>query len=198
MCQTGPFVVGFVDTVYNVTEGDDGLGDISVCVTLTSPEGDIGGERIFVEVFNAPRNNPLCSALATADTLDLGGFYNFDDLADYQPPLQFFNPIMKSSITQTNRIICYDQIIYGDTRAEEDECFTLTLTVQDRSSIMTSVDPQRSSAVIQIVDDEEVIICDPECQNGGTCSAPWLSDSCVCSRVSHVVHRTHVSAVQDM
>ena len=61
----GPFVVGFVDTVYNVTEGDDGLGDISVCVTLTSPEGDIGGERIFVEVFNAPRNNPLCSALAS-------------------------------------------------------------------------------------------------------------------------------------
>jgi hypothetical protein len=163
MCQTGPFVVGFVDTVYNVTEGDDGLGDISVCVTLTSPEGNIGGEIILVEVFDDtnPRNNPLCSALATADTLDLGGFYNFDDLADYQPPLQSFNPIMRLSITQTNRIICYDQIIYGDTRAEEDECFTLTLTVQDRSSIMTSVDPQRSSAVIQIVDDEEVItVCD--------------------------------------
>ena len=89
-----------------------------------------------------------------ADTLDLGGFYNFDNLADYQPPLQSFNPIMRLPITQTNRIICYDQIIYGDTRAEEDECFTLTLTIQDRSSIMTSVDPQRSSAVIQIVDDD--------------------------------------------
>ena len=63
----GPFVVGFVDTVYNVTEGDDGLALISVCVTLTSPEGNIGGEIILVEVFDDtnPRNNPLCSALAS-------------------------------------------------------------------------------------------------------------------------------------
>ena len=64
----GPFVVGFVKAMYTVTEGDNGEVHANVCVTLISPEGDIGNERIFVEVFNEtnPQNIPSGSALASA------------------------------------------------------------------------------------------------------------------------------------
>ena len=47
--NTEPFVVGFADTMYTVSEGD---GQVEVCVTLISPEGDIGGEVVLVEVFS--------------------------------------------------------------------------------------------------------------------------------------------------
>ena len=64
----GPFVVGFVQTIYTITEGDNGQVSVEVCVTLISPEGDIDDERIFVEVFNKtnPQNIPSGSALASA------------------------------------------------------------------------------------------------------------------------------------
>ena len=86
-----------------------------------------------------------------ADTLDVLGFYNMDELADFRPPVQFFNPIRHMAITETNRVICYNQIIYGDGQDEEDEYFSLTLTVQDRSF---AVDSQYSISVIRIVDDD--------------------------------------------
>ena len=57
-------------------------------------------------------------------------------------------------ITDTNRVICYDQTIYSDTCVEEDECFSLTLIVQGDSSTV-SVDLQRSNALIKIVDDDD-------------------------------------------
>ena len=77
-----------------------------------------------------------------------------DELADYQPPVQFFNPIRRMAITDTNRVICYNQIIYSDTRVEEDEYFGLTLIAQDASAEITLVDPQHNSVVIRIVDDD--------------------------------------------
>ena len=49
-------------------EGDDGHSHVEVCVALISPEGDIGDERIRVEVFNDtnPENIiPPGSALAS-------------------------------------------------------------------------------------------------------------------------------------
>ena len=93
--------------------------------------------------------------LPAADTLNIVGDYNMDELADYRPTVQYFNPIMRLAITDTNRVICYDQIIYSDTCVEEDECFSLTLIVQDRSSTVASVDLQRSNALIKIVDDDD-------------------------------------------
>ena len=102
-----------------------------------------------------------------ADTLSITGVYNMDELADYRPPVQFFNPIMRLAITDTNRVICYDQIIYSDTCVEEDECFSLTLIVQDRSSTAASVDLQHSNALIKIVDDDDGMLyplfCRPCC-----------------------------------
>ena len=73
---------------------------------------------------------------------------------DYPQLIIDFNPIMNMVITGTNRVICYNQTIYDDDRVEEDEFFSLTLTVQNGSALITVVDPQLSSAVIKIVDDE--------------------------------------------
>ena len=43
------FVVGFVETMYTVSESD---GQVEVCVTLVSSEGDIGNESVLVHVIN--------------------------------------------------------------------------------------------------------------------------------------------------
>ena len=89
-----------------------------------------------------------------------------DEGADYPPPVHRFNPIRNMVITETARVICYNQTIYDDDRVEEDEFFSLTLTVQDRSALITLVDPQLSSAVIKIVDDDGELknLC---CTDGG-------------------------------
>ena len=57
-------------------------------------------------------------------------------------------------ITGTNRVACYNQTIYDDSCVEEDEFFSLTLTVQDGSAVTTYVDMQLSSALFVIVDDD--------------------------------------------
>ena len=89
-----------------------------------------------------------------ADTLTLSGFYRMDERADYQPLIIGFNPIRNMVITGTSRIICYNQIIYDNDRAEENEIFSLTMTVQDGSAVTTQVDSQLSSAIIIIWDDD--------------------------------------------
>ena len=63
----GNFIVGFLETTYTVTEGDDGQRPLNVCVTLISPKGDIRSKRILVEVFrNTNRSSiPPGSALAS-------------------------------------------------------------------------------------------------------------------------------------
>ena len=40
------FIVGFVETMYTVIEGD---GQVEVCVSLIS-EGDVGDEMVLIEV----------------------------------------------------------------------------------------------------------------------------------------------------
>ena len=93
-----------------------------------------------------------------ADTLSLGGFYLMDPLADYQPPVQYFNPIMNMAMTGTTRLICYSQTIYDDNRVEEDELFSLTLIVQDESAMKTIVHPQLSSTFVRILDDDSMLL----------------------------------------
>ena len=90
-----------------------------------------------------------------ADTLSLGGFYyTMDPLADFPPPMKKFNPIMNMIINNSTKTICYNQTIYNDNRVEEDEFFSLTLIVQDGSAIVTQVDPQLSSTLVKIVNDD--------------------------------------------
>ena len=88
------------------------------------------------------------------DEINSLGFYQMLNFSDYQPPFQRFNPIMMMVITGTNTVLCYNLTIYDDDRVEEDEFFSLTLTVQDGSAMTTVVDPQLSSAVFRIVDDD--------------------------------------------
>ena len=47
----GPFEVGYVQTVYTVTEG---VGSVRVCINLTKPEVDIEEEMVFVESLDFP------------------------------------------------------------------------------------------------------------------------------------------------
>ena len=75
-------------------------------------------------------------------------------LADYRPPVEGRNNIRNFPITDTNRVICYNQTIYDDDRMEEDEFFSLTLVVQEGSAMTALVDPQLSSTVIRIIDDD--------------------------------------------
>ena len=89
-----------------------------------------------------------------ADTLDVRGHYDMNPLADYAPPVKDFNPIMDMIINKSTETICYNQTIYDDNRVEEDELFSLTLIVQDGSAIVTQVDPQLSSTLVKIVDDD--------------------------------------------
>ena len=77
-----------------------------------------------------------------------------DPLADYPPPLKYFNPIRKMAISGRTRMICYQQTIYDDSCWERNEFFSLTLTVQDESAVTTVVDPLLSRAVVKIVDDD--------------------------------------------
>ena len=110
--------------------------------------------------------------LSTApDEIDSFGFYKRLNFSDYETPFQTFNPIMMMVITGTNTVLCYNQIIYDDDRVEEDEFFSLTLTVQDGSAMTTVVDPQLSSAVFMIVND------DGECR----CTDGWYFEQVLCS-----------------
>ena len=58
------FIVGFVETMYTVSEGD---GQVEVCVTLVSSEGDIGNESVLVDVINNmdPLSIPADAAAAS-------------------------------------------------------------------------------------------------------------------------------------
>ena len=95
-----------------------------------------------------------CHIFTAPDTLDAIGSYIMNPLADYPPPVKGLNDISNMVITNTTTVICYNQTIYDDNHTEEDEFFSLTLTAQDRSAMTTLVDPQLSSAVIRIVDDD--------------------------------------------
>ena len=74
-----------------------------------------------------------------------------------------------SLITQTQRTVCYDQVIYDDVRLEETELVGLTLRVnQERSSVGTRVAiPYHFSAIaIEDNDSEPCSVC---------CSSPiWM------------------------
>ena len=73
---TDIFIVGFVETMYTVIEG---AGQVEVCVTLTSPEGDIGNERILLEVFNNADPFSIPADVAAASTLVLCVLLNYSN-----------------------------------------------------------------------------------------------------------------------
>ena len=62
------------------------------------------------------------------------GFYNMDPGSDYPPPLEGRTGQIKDlPITQTTRVVCYNQTIYEDETVEQDEFFSVILIIQDGS-----------------------------------------------------------------
>ena len=88
--------------------------------------------------------------------------------ADYPPPVKGFNPIteMNLIITETNRVICYNQTIYDDDRPEDDEYFSLILIVQSESAIPTQVDSKLNTALVKIINDDGELtgVCGQSCK----------------------------------
>ena len=72
-----------------------------------------------------------------------------DPMADYAARVEDF-----AIINESNGTICYNLTIYDDNEIEDDELFSLTLIVQDGSAIITQVDPQLSSTIVKIVDND--------------------------------------------
>ena len=64
---TEPFVVGFAETMYTVSEGN---GQVEVCVNLTSPDGDIGDEVVLVEVFSNTNPESFLTGSTAASKLN--------------------------------------------------------------------------------------------------------------------------------
>ena len=81
------------------------------------------------------------------------------------------NPIRlgNTPISQTSRIVCYDQVIYDDSRIEETEYMGLTLDVH-LAVIHTKIAVDYHYSAIAIVDDDSEHLC---------ISLPYL---CVCSQ----------------
>lgn len=81
--------------------------------------------------------------------------YDMIPLSDYEQQLVGFNHIRNSIINETNRTICYSQLIYDDMCVEESEYLGLTLTVTDMlTTVFTNVHPMYDQVVIQILDND--------------------------------------------
>ena len=85
------------------------------------------------------------------------------------------NAIDDETITNLNRIVCYDQPIYGDSQLEGNEWLGLTLGV-DRSSVLTTVRPFYDQAAILIRESRfyiEFLLC-----RDGVVALHLLFDQC--------------------
>ena len=78
-----------------------------------------------------------------------------DPGSDYPPPLEDRAEQIKDlPITQTTRVVCYNQAIYEDETVEQDEFFSIIIIIQDNSAEGTVIDPAFSRAVFKIVDND--------------------------------------------
>ena len=68
---------------------------------------------------------------------------------------ELFNAI--TTISETVRVVCYNQIIYDDQSLEPDEYLGLTLGVR-MASVVTLVEPMYDQASILILDDDGELI----------------------------------------
>ena len=94
----------------------------------------------------------MCFFLAP-DVPTFFGTYESAPLSDFEQQILGFNRIRNQIINATNRIVCYNQIIYDDLCLEETEYAGLTLAVRDASA-RTEVRPMYDQVAIQILDDD--------------------------------------------
>ena len=76
--------------------------------------------------------------------------------SDYEQQQRLSNHIRNVGINATRRVICYNQVIYNDTRLEVAEYFGMTLTVQAMppTTALTEVRPMYDQVAILILDDD--------------------------------------------
>ena len=76
--------------------------------------------------------------------------------SDYEQQQRLSNHIRNVGINATRRVICYNQVIYNDTRLEVAEYFGMTLAVQGMplTTALTEVRPMYDQVAILILDDD--------------------------------------------
>ena len=62
------------------------------------------------------------------------------------------NGLRHSAITETSRVICYNQTVYCDVRLESTEYFGLGIAVRGSSTVRTEVDPVYGQTAVKILD----------------------------------------------
>ncbi|CAI8010977.1 hypothetical protein GBAR_LOCUS7143 [Geodia barretti] len=146
-----PFVVAFVETTYTVTECD---GQVEVCVNLTRPQTDILDEVIHLDVSTSDISSyiPSGSVLANPDVPSFLGTYPMAPGTDYEKQTRSANGLRGSSITESSRVVCYNQTVYCDTRLELTEYFGLSIAVGTSSTVRTEVDPIYGQTAIKMMD----------------------------------------------
>ena len=92
----------------------------------------------------------FCSA---PNTPTIFGAYLEAPLTDFEEQVQGFNAIRNERINATQRIVCYNQLVYDDMRLELTEYAGLTLAV-GRSTVRAEVRPMYDQVAIEIVDDD--------------------------------------------
>ena len=75
------------------------------------------------------------------------------DGTDFAQQVRFINAIDDEVISETSRVVCYNQTIYDDMRVEANEYAGLTLGVA-RATVLTEVKPMYNFSAILIVDDD--------------------------------------------
>ena len=85
-------------------------------------------------------------------------------LADYRPVVEGRNQIRETPITDTTRVICYNQIIHDDKRIEEDEFFGLSLILRVGTHERTEVDSELNSVLVKIEDNDREFMASLLCE----------------------------------
>ena len=80
------------------------------------------------------------------------GTYPMAPGTDYEKQTRSANGLRGSSITESSRVVCYNQTVYCDTRLELTEYFGLSIAVRASSTVRTEVDPIYGQTAIKIMD----------------------------------------------
>ena len=94
------------------------------------------------------------------DPPDFLSRYHMIEGSDYTQQTLYANAIDDSSISEEQRIVCYNQTIFNDQRVELDEYAGLTLGVRP-ATIRTEVEPMRADASILILDNDSKRLTTP-------------------------------------
>ena len=73
--------------------------------------------------------------------------------SDYEEQTPVTNGLRDSSITESSRVVCYNQTVYCDPRLESTEYFGLAISVRESSTVRAEVDSVYGQTAVKILDD---------------------------------------------